>query len=281
MNDAHGLKVFISWSGQRSKVVAATLRSWLPLLFDNVAPWMSDTDIAAGQRGLPAIEEQLRNARFGIIVVTTENQGSPWLNFEAGALSRVITDETEHRVVPLLVDLGGPAQLVGPLTQFQARTLGPDGIQGLLRSLAEVVGIPTDTIDKRFDAYWPRLEKSIADDLHAHPSDGEPTVTRRPADDMLDEILEHVRRIQLSSVPVAIRGVTRPEWERISEGVGAVADLMSVEVNGFTLHGPDGSGLAVFVDPSTSPDQFDPFGLRLSQVIGRPVVVSYQATPSS
>lgn len=258
--------------------VASAIRSWLPLLFDNVAPWMSDSDISAGQRGLAAIEAELRNTRFGIIVVTEENRNSPWLNFEAGALSRVVADHTEHRVTPLLVDLPGPAQLTGPLTQFQAKAATREGVRDLLRSLAEVVGIATETIEKRFDAYWPKLEESITEGLNSHPRAGHQTIRRRSADEMLDEILEHVRDLRISNAPVAIPGVTRSEWDRISEGVRAVAELMTIEIDGFTLHGPDASGLAVFVSPTTKPDQFDQFGVRLSQVIGRPIVVSYAPT---
>ena len=44
------MEVFISWSGKRSKALAAHLREWLPLALSHVKPWMSDTDIAAGSR---------------------------------------------------------------------------------------------------------------------------------------------------------------------------------------------------------------------------------------
>lgn len=282
MAESQDLKVFISWSGERSRAVALAIRSWLPLLFDNVAPWMSEADISAGQRGLAKIEEELRNTRFGIIVVTADNQDSPWLHFEAGALSRVVADRTEHRVTPLLIDLTGPSQLTGPLTQFQAKAATRDGVRDLLRSLAEVVGIAAETIEKRFDVYWPKLEVAIADRLNSKPLAKDQTIRRRSADDMLDEILEHVRDLRISNAPVAVPGVTRSEWDRITEGIRAVAELMTIEIDGFTLHGPDASGLAVFVSLATTPDQFDQFGVRLSQVIGRPVIVSYApTTPTS
>ena len=34
------MKVFISWSGQRSKTVALAFRDWLPLMFETIEPWM-------------------------------------------------------------------------------------------------------------------------------------------------------------------------------------------------------------------------------------------------
>ena len=39
------MKAFISWSKEQSKEVARALHGWLPLIFDTVAPWMSDRDI--------------------------------------------------------------------------------------------------------------------------------------------------------------------------------------------------------------------------------------------
>src|SRR4051812_40799847 len=97
------IKVFISWSGDLAKSVAVPLREWLPLLFDRVNPWASDVDIAAGQRSLAQIEAELQDSNFGIVVITAANQHEPWLNFEAGALSKVVQGDIEQRVVPLLV----------------------------------------------------------------------------------------------------------------------------------------------------------------------------------
>lgn len=40
------MKVFINWSGTRSKAVAKALHDWLKNIFPNqVEPWMSDIDL--------------------------------------------------------------------------------------------------------------------------------------------------------------------------------------------------------------------------------------------
>ena len=53
------MKVFISWSGTRSKLIATALRKWLPYIMQSVEPWMSDTDINAGARWSREIEKEL------------------------------------------------------------------------------------------------------------------------------------------------------------------------------------------------------------------------------
>lgn len=45
---AIALKVFISWSGERSKEMANALREWLPMVLQYVEPFVSDKDISAG-----------------------------------------------------------------------------------------------------------------------------------------------------------------------------------------------------------------------------------------
>lgn len=199
MTEQSDVKVFISWSGNLAKSVALALREWLPLLFDRVAPWASDTDIAAGQRGLAQIEAELAGTSFGLVVVTAENQHAPWLNFEAGALSKTVAGDTEHRVVPLLVDLAGPAELTGPLAQFQAKMARKDGVRDVVRSLAAVARVDPAMAGRRFDAYWPQLEAEIDAAKAAAPL-GAAVPERREEADVLGEILLHVRSLRSDQV---------------------------------------------------------------------------------
>jgi hypothetical protein len=54
---------------------------------------MSKEDIEAGQRWSVEIESHLDASAIGIICVTPENQSEPWLNFEAGAISKKVGTE--------------------------------------------------------------------------------------------------------------------------------------------------------------------------------------------
>lgn len=86
------MKVFISWSGARSKAVASKLREWLPDVIQNIEPWMSRHDIKAGERWDKELSGELNDSKFGIICLTSDNYDAPWILFEAGALSKTIDD---------------------------------------------------------------------------------------------------------------------------------------------------------------------------------------------
>lgn len=188
------MRIFISWSGLHAKAVAAALHGWINDVFDAAEPFMSDVDIAGGTRGLNRIEEELVGARFGIVVTTRENQNAPWINFEAGALSKVV-DEAGQRVMPILVDLTSN-DLTSPLKQFQAAPLSRDGIQRLVKSLAEVLGVEESYSARRFETYWPQLEDSLKG-IETPPVVSTPQPTR-DVPEVVDEILTLVRSISRS-----------------------------------------------------------------------------------
>src|SRR3712207_1416071 len=128
------MKVFISWSGPQSKAVAEALRVWLKLVIQSVEPFVSSQDIAKGDRGLRVIANELEETSFGIVCVTRENSLTPWINFEAGALSKTVG---EGRVVPFLLDMP-VSDLTGPLAQFQVVTsVNKDDVFSMVRSLRD------------------------------------------------------------------------------------------------------------------------------------------------
>jgi hypothetical protein len=104
--------VFLSWSGERSKLVARALRDWIPLVIDEVKPWFSGRDIPAGQRWTSEVGTRLEETNFGILCLTRENLQAPWL-----LLSKAVE---EGAVCPYLLDVE-VSEITGPLSQFQAR----------------------------------------------------------------------------------------------------------------------------------------------------------------
>lgn len=188
------MKIFISWSGPHSRAIAEVLRTWLDDVFDAAEPFMSQSDILGGTRPLQRIEDELAGAQFGVIIVTAANQHAPWITFEAGALSKVIDDAVQY-VMPLLVDLR-ISDLTGPLTQFQAAVLDAAGIKRMVVSVGHALGMEKATVERKFETYWPRLKE----DLDEITVDADTTsAPARDRDEVVDEILTHVRALRQAS----------------------------------------------------------------------------------
>ena len=204
-------KIFISWSGQLSKAVASVWRDLIAETFDTVDPFMSEEDIGAGTRGLPRIATELAGTSFGIILVTQENQNSPWINYEAGALSKDVGDETV-RVAPVLVDFERKNDVTGPIGQFQAGLLDREGVEFILVEIAQVVQVNDAVIRKRLANSWSgEYEARFAAASAASAADGghAPLAARRDLADVADEILTVVRDLARSAGAPHVRQSAR------------------------------------------------------------------------
>jgi hypothetical protein len=154
------MKVFISWSGERSKAVAEALRDWLPSVIQAVRPWVSGGDIDKGARWRAGLADELEASNIGIICLTSENLTSPWLLFEAGALSKL---QKNTYVCTLLLDLE-PSRVIDPLAQFQCTKVVKDDMRKLVRTINKSLNETALTeamIDKAFDRWWPELEERL------------------------------------------------------------------------------------------------------------------------
>jgi hypothetical protein len=153
------MKVFLSWSGERSKRVASALADWLPNVIQELEPWMSDRSIAAGERWHEELEEALDACQTAVICVTPENTTSPWLLFEAGALSRAYRQAV---AIPLYSGLK-PAEAVGPLAQRQGVAATEEGIRNLLNTLNKRASrpLPPSALDQSFAVWWPGLRGKL------------------------------------------------------------------------------------------------------------------------
>jgi len=155
------MRVFISWSGQRSREVALALREWLPCVIHQLKPWMSSEDIGVGRRWSLELANELKETQFGVLCITQENVASPWLNFESGALSKIVED---CHVGPYLLDFDS-TQLPGPLGQFQATRADKEGTLQLLESLnsalAAGVALSKPVLEKTFEKWWPELNQQL------------------------------------------------------------------------------------------------------------------------
>jgi len=181
------MKVFISWSGERSQALALALREWLPLVLHYVEPWLSEADVAAGDRWAQAVAKELEASNFGVICVTPENVGSPWVLFEAGALAKSMQGA---RVIPLLFNLEF-SDITGPLAQFQAKKVERSGLGEVIQSINHATdqAIPEDRAKQLFAALWPEFEKQLA----SIPDEAPTEKHMRPHHEILEELVSGVR----------------------------------------------------------------------------------------
>jgi hypothetical protein len=200
----------VSWSKPLSHAYALIFKDWIRDLIQQVDPWVSSEDISKGQRWSSELFGELSTAGHGVICVVRENMAEPWLNFEAGALSKSLNG---NRVYPVLIGIS-EADLVGPLTQFQATSASREkDMWQLVQSINEVCPAPLDEVrlTRYFAQRWPDLEAATAHLLAEAPGDAEPA-TVRPEGQILDEVLASVREIKraIASLEQRQPGLPRP-----------------------------------------------------------------------
>jgi hypothetical protein len=187
--------IFISWSGERSKVVAMFLREWLPLVIQSLRPWVSLRDLERGSIWFTEIADKLKNTNLGVVCLTRENKSNPWILFEAGALAKGLT---ASRVCTLLIDLQ-PTDVEDPLAQLNHTVPTREGMSGLMqtinKNLPPAIQLSNEILSEAFSTYWPKFEKVLAD-VQNSPAANAPKP--RSSDAVLSEILENVRFVSAS-----------------------------------------------------------------------------------
>lgn len=158
------MEIFLSWSGDWSKKLAQSFREWIPLVLQDVKPFMSSKDISIGSNWNESINKHLNNSSIGLIFLTPENIDSPWINFEAGGLSKSLTNQT--KIIPILFDKNKPKMTLSktPLKQFQSLLIPEEKeFKRLIESINEDLDLPVEEsyLIKIFDKWWPDLESKL------------------------------------------------------------------------------------------------------------------------
>ena len=188
------MKIFLSWSGSRSKAVAEAFRDWLPQVIQSIEPWIS-TDMGKGIRSHAEISTQLENTRVGVICLTEDNLTPPWILFESGAISKT----KDAHVCTFLLDIK-PAAVAPPLGLFQSTTFQKRDVYQLLETINTITrasldrALPDAQLESTFEVWWPQLEDRLRQ-IAASPPD-KPAASERPDRVLLEELLEMVRNLQ-------------------------------------------------------------------------------------
>lgn len=184
------MQVFISWSGNVSRGVAETLASFIQHVVRGVNTFISTQDIDAGDRWEARVSEELERTHHAILCVTRDNQSSPWLNYEAGALGKGLG---RAKVIPYTLGFPPSEMQVGPLSRFQGVKNDEAGTWSLVRTLNRAMSSPNDEefVREDFDLWWPRLQQKMSEVLAEDPN-----ATERNAPSERDLLLEMRQGIQ-------------------------------------------------------------------------------------
>jgi hypothetical protein len=152
------VRVFLSWSGETSKLVAKALHDGMELLSPRLEPWLSE-DLEPGAEWASTLVPQIRRARLAVLCLTRRNVSAAWIAFETGAYYS--SSRLRKAVVPFLLDIP-PAELTFPLALFQSVSADWTGLKMLFTRIGELVGIDASTVEEQFaKSIWPQLNDQL------------------------------------------------------------------------------------------------------------------------
>ena len=186
------MKIFVSWSGKRSKAVAELMSDWLKCVIQASQPWISTRDIDRGAIWFSEINDKLKDVSVGVVCLTQENKNKPWILFETGALAKGLTT---NRVCTFLVDLK-PEDLQDPLGQFNHTTPDRSSVWALARTINDCLddkALDERILEQVFETYWPQFEEKFNSALEDNQPDE--IVPPRSEQDILSEILNNTRSL--------------------------------------------------------------------------------------
>lgn len=152
------MKVFISWSGNKSKHVAEVLKSWLEdfvFEFLTIEFFFSDSDIEIGEQWLNRLNSELESTSIGIICISKENQTSPWIIFEAGCIFKALE---KNRIIPFVIDFD-KADLSSPISSFQSVNFNKEDISKMVSSI--FAALDKTFNPKKFESFYSVLVQEM------------------------------------------------------------------------------------------------------------------------
>lgn len=194
------MDVFLSWSTERSQKLAKMFNEWIINVLPTVKTYISTEQIGPGDRWSESIGKGLETNFMGIFFMVEENINSPWLNFEAGAISKNIEGS---KVIPLLHHMK-PEQINGPIAQFQAKLIHERAdILGIVKQINNGITderkINNEILIKLFDKWYPDFvegyDKFCTDNPERVETNGEKSSNLLDSTDQIGEILNIVRSL--------------------------------------------------------------------------------------
>lgn len=197
------MDVFLSWSTPRSQKLANIFNEWITNVLPTVQTYISTEQIGPGDRWSESIGKGLETNFMGIFFMVEENIDSPWLNFEAGAISKNIEGS---KVIPLLHNMK-PEQINGPIAQFQAKLIHErldifSIVKQINNGIIDERKINSEILLKLFDKWYPDFVEEYKNFCTDNPepvkTTGEKSSNLLDSEDQIGEILNLVRNLRRS-----------------------------------------------------------------------------------
>lgn len=245
------MKVFISWSGERSKIVALAWERLLKDVLQHCIPFMSKSGIEPGETWFNVLAKELQDTHFGIFCLTPENRHAPWILFEAGAVSKHVD---KARICPYLFDMQ-TTDVQFPLQAFNASIADKDGTKDIIKVIN--AGIQSHQLleadlDRAFDRWWPDFEAQLA---LAKKLDVQ-TPDRRTDRSMIQELVDLARaNVKSSAFCEQVLHRASPQPARYEEWTQTPFQILKVRFIDGPRDGETMEGSTKVNVMSTNPDQ--------------------------
>lgn len=191
------MNIFLSWSGEKSKKVANLFKDWLPQVIQAIKPWVSTQDIESGKGWHSQIQGSLNISSFGIFCLTKDNKDTPWILYEAGAISK---GDPKNNVCTFLVDLKATDLINNPLSSFNHTFNNKDSIFKLIKEINGQLGelkLDDEVLKKAFEKNYPDFDTEMQKILKDSPT-SKPTLTLQ--EQTINEILTTVRKVHYAII---------------------------------------------------------------------------------
>jgi len=161
-------KVFISWSGETSRKIALELKAAFESASrGQIQCFISVEDILPGDVWTTKIMTAFDECDLAIFCLTKENINSPWLYFEAGAVSA-----TNKPIIPVLINCDFDDVRKSPLSTYQSIKLFDDASRRKLvahvTSIFKLDGESRDAFNLAFPAQLLEVREKSGDAKYHH-----------------------------------------------------------------------------------------------------------------
>ncbi|HFD0314890.1 hypothetical protein PTR28_06240 [Serratia marcescens] len=127
---------------------------------------------------------------YGVICLTKNNISAPWINFEAGALSKKVD---KSKLSPFLFKIK-PSEVTGPILQFQhTRSDDKEDILKLLSSINKQGDFLTsERLVNSFEQWWPTLDSELSKIVEPETETKEATKPSKGSSNIEIQNLSHI-----------------------------------------------------------------------------------------